>query len=302
MFVTARIRAWRSDGWRDYLALCKPRIVMLIVFTAMVGMLLSVPVSEVAWNTFFYASLGIGLAAASAATINHLVDARIDAMMARTQHRPLPQGRVDVSSTILFALLLSLLSVLILCWQVNLLTAVLTILSLVGYGFIYSMFLKRATPQNIVIGGAAGAAPPVLGWTAMTGVLDAHALLLFLIIFAWTPPHFWTLAICRKDDYANAGVPMLPVTHGNQFTRVQILLYTVVLFLVCLLPYLVYMSGLIYLAGALLLNSVFLYYAVCMQFDRSNRLAMRTFQYSIIYLLLLFACLLIDHQWRLFWV
>ena len=280
--------------WQDYLTLCKPKVVSLIVFTAVVGMFLATP-NMVPWDVLIYGTIGIGLAASSAATINHVVDYRIDSIMARTMRRPLPEGRISVVNAIIFAWLLGTISMGILAFLVNTLTAGLTALSLIGYGFIYSMFLKRATPQNIVIGGAAGAAPPVLGWTAVTGTLDPNSLLLFLIIFVWTPPHFWALAIYRRDDYAAADIPMLPVTHGVEFTRLQILLYTILLFVVTLLPYLVGMSGLFYLVGAVLLGAGFLYYAILMRFNHDDRLAMRTFSYSIIYLMLLFAFLLIDH-------
>ena len=280
--------------WQDYLTLCKPKVVSLIVFTAVVGMFLATP-NMVPWDVLIYGTIGIGLAASSAATINHVIDYRIDSIMARTMRRPLPEGKISIVNAIIFAWFLGTISMGILAFLVNTLTAALTALSLIGYGFIYSMFLKRATPQNIVIGGAAGAAPPVLGWTAVTGTLDPNSLLLFLIIFVWTPPHFWALAIYRRDDYAAADIPMLPVTHGVEFTRLQILLYTILLFVVTLLPYLVGMSGLFYLVGAVLLGAGFLYYAILMRFNHDDRLAMRTFSYSIIYLMLLFAFLLIDH-------
>ena len=281
-------------NWRDYVTLCKPKIVLLIVFTAIVGMLLATP-AAVPWEVMLFGALGIGLAASSAAAINHVVDHRIDAIMARTLNRPLPQGNVSLLNAAIFAWFLGTISMGILAFLVNPLTAGLTAVSLIGYGFIYSMFLKRATPQNIVIGGAAGAAPPVLGWSAVTGSLEPNSLLLFLIIFAWTPPHFWALAIYRRADYAAVDIPMLPVTHGPGFTRLQILLYTTVLCIVTLLPYLTYMSGLFYLAAALPLNAGFLYHAIRMQRDHSDRLALRTFSYSITYLILLFAALLIDH-------
>ena len=286
-----------SEGlvrWRDYLALCKPKIVALIVFTAVVGMFLAVP-GMVPLDALIFGTAGIGLAASSAAVINQLVDQRVDSIMMRTQQRPLPRGNLSMESAVMFALALCALSMLILVFLVNTLTAVLTLVSLVGYGFIYSMYLKRATPQNIVIGGASGAAPPVLGWTAVTGTLEPNALLLFLIIFAWTPPHFWALAIYRCEEYAKAAIPMLPVTHGVEFTRLHILLYTVILFLVSLLPFVFYMSGVMYLFGAVVLGGIFLYLAVRMQFDHSNTLAMRTFSYSIVYLMALFGFLLADH-------
>ena len=285
--------------WRGYLALCKPKIVSLIVFTAIVGMFLATP-GMVPLSALVFGTIGIGLAAASAAAINHVVDHKIDSVMARTMRRPLPKGNVSMQGAILFAFMLGALSMIILTYFVNVLTAVLTAVSLIGYGFIYSMFLKRATPQNIVIGGAAGAAPPVLGWTAVTGTLDPHALLLFLIIFAWTPPHFWALAIYRRNDYASVNIPMLPVTHGPEFTRLHILLYTIVLTIVTILPYLTYMCGPVYLIGALMLDAGFLYYAIRMQKDVSDRLAMKTFSYSIVYLMALFALLLIDHYVPLF--
>ena len=283
-----------SARWRDYLTLCKPRIVATIVFTAVVGMFLATP-DMVPWNILLFGTLGIGLAAASAAAVNHVVDQRIDSVMSRTRRRPLPRGAITPGAAILFALFLGVASMLILTFEVNLLTAMLTLVSLIGYGFVYSMFLKRATPQNIVIGGAAGAAPPVLGWTAVANHLDPHALLLFLIIFAWTPPHFWALAICRRSDYASAGVPMLPVTHGVEFTRLHILLYTVVLCVVSVFPFLTYMSGPVYLAGALALGSGFLWFAIRMQREHDDSLALRTFSYSIFYLLALFGFLLADH-------
>jgi protoheme IX farnesyltransferase len=242
-----------------------------------------------------FGTLGIGFAASSAAAINHLLDARIDIQMSRTRRRPLPQGRLSVGHAMGFAAILCALGMLILWFLVNPLTAVLTFASLIGYAVIYTVYLKRATPQNIVIGGAAGAAPPVLGWAAVTGEVHANALLLFLIIFVWTPPHFWALAIARKADYEKAGIPMLPVTHGNEFTRQFILLYTILLVLVTILPYLSGMSGLIYLAAALSLGGIFLYYAIRLKVDDSPRLPMRVFKYSINYLMLLFAALLADH-------
>jgi protoheme IX farnesyltransferase len=283
-----------APRWREYLALCKPKIVATIVFTAVVGMFLAAP-ETLPWRVMFLGALGIGLAAASAAAVNHVVDQRIDTIMSRTRRRPLPTGTVSAQSAVLFAFMLGAASMLILSFQVNVLTAVLTLVSLIGYGFIYSMYLKRATPQNIVIGGAAGAAPPVLGWTAVTNQLDPAAFLLFLIIFAWTPPHFWALAIYRRNDYANADVPMLPVTHGVEFTRLHILLYTIVLFVVTLLPFLTWVSGPVYLSGAIVLGGVFLWYAVRMQTDHSDHLALRTFNYSVFYLMALFAFLLLDH-------
>jgi len=282
------------NKWQDYLTLCKPKIVALIVFTAIVGMFLSTP-ALVPLDILIFATLGIGFAASSAAVINHVVDQKVDAVMMRTKRRPLPQGNLSMDAAIRFAALLGVISMGILTVYVNTLTAVLTLGSMVGYGFIYSMYLKRATPQNIVIGGASGAAPPVLGWTSVTGSLDPNSLLLFLIIFAWTPPHFWALAICRRHEYEKAAIPMLPVTHGVEFTRLHILLYTIVLFLVSVLPYVFYMSGEMYLFGAIVLGGGFLYLAIKMQKDHSDRLAMQTFSYSIVYLMALFAFLLADH-------
>lgn len=281
-------------GWQDYLALCKLKVVSLIVFTAIVGMFLATP-GMVPWDVLVYGTIGIGLAACSAAAINHIVDHKIDSIMARTNSRPLPKGKVSLLNAVIFAWFLGTISMGILAFLVNPLTAGLTALSLIGYGFIYSMYLKRATPQNIVIGGAAGAAPPVLGWSAVTGTLDPNSLLLFLIIFAWTPPHFWALAIYRREEYAKVNIPMLPVTHGVEFTRLHILLYTIILFIVTLLPYLVGMSGVFYLVSAVLLGGGFLYYAIRMQFDHADRLAMKTFSFSIVYLMIMFAALLIDH-------
>ena len=285
--------------WRNYYELTKPRVVALIVFTAIVGMLLASP-GFTPSPVWIYACIGIWLAAAAAAAINHLVDRHIDAVMHRTQNRPLPQGAIGVLPASLFALTLTTLSMLLLGLFVNPLTAVLTFLSLIGYAVIYTSFLKRATPQNIVIGGAAGAMPPVLGWTAVTGEVHPHALLLFLIIFIWTPPHFWALALHRQQDYAKVSIPMLPVTHGADFTRLQITLYTILLVIVTLLPYLVGMSGIIYLSAVVVLNVQFLFYVIKLQMTASDRVAIRTFAFSITYLMLLFAALLVDHFWPLF--
>jgi protoheme IX farnesyltransferase len=277
-----------------YLGLCKLKVVALIVFTAMVGMALAVP-GWPALSPFFIGSLGIGMAAASAAAINHLLDAKADEIMSRTRNRPLPKGQLTQKDVLVFAVLIGVAGLTALALWVNALTAVLTFASLIGYAIIYTAFLKRATPQNIVIGGAAGAAPPLLGWVAMTGELHINALLLFLIIFAWTPPHFWALAIHRREDYAAADVPMLPVTHGVAFTRWQILFYTIILSLVTLLPWLVGMSGLPYLMGTLILNIGFLGYAVALVLTKSDALPMPMFRYSISYLMALFAFLLLDH-------
>lgn len=287
-----------APNWRDYLELCKPRVVSLIIFTALIGMLLSTP-GLVPLDTLLIATLGIGLAAASAAALNHVADYRIDALMERTRHRPLPQGELNPRQALVFALVLGFLSMYLLIAFINVLTAALTFLSLIGYAVIYTMYLKHATPLNIVIGGAAGAAPPVLGWTAVTGTLDPHALLLFLIIFAWTPPHFWALAIYRRTEYAKANIPMLPITHGTEFTRLQVLFYTLLLVAVTLLPFATFMCGTFYLIGAMVLNVGFLYYAIRMQFDSRDELAYATFKYSIVYLTALFLVLFIDHYWPL---
>jgi protoheme IX farnesyltransferase len=277
-----------------YLELCKPRVVYLIVFTAVVGMFLAVP-GWPPWSALIAGTLGIGLAAASAAAINHLLDQRIDAVMARTRNRPLPSGQLSVQQVLTFASALGLLSMVLLITWVNALTAVLTFLSLIGYAIVYTVWLKRATPQNIVIGGAAGAAPPVLGWAAVTGAVDHNALILFLIIYVWTPPHFWALAIHRRKDYAAVDIPMLPVTHGVQFTRWHIFFYTILLVIVTTLPYLTGMSGLFYVTGVTVLNLGFLWYALRLLRDNDERLPMQTFGYSIIYLMVLFGFLLIDH-------
>ena len=278
----------------QYLALTKPRVVALIVFTAVVGMLLAVP-GVPPMREAVLGSIGIWLAAASAAAINHLIDQRIDALMARTQHRPLPTGQLRPWQVLVFAVALGSASMLLLTLWVNALTAALTFASLIGYAVIYTGFLKRATPQNIVIGGLAGAAPPALGWTAITGELHPHALLLVLIIFVWTPPHFWALAIYRREDYSRAQVPMLPVTHGVEFTRWHVLAYTILLQIVTLLPWLTGMSGLFYLGGALILGAGFLYYAIRLLNPPGERFAMDVFNYSIVYLMALFAFLLLDH-------
>jgi protoheme IX farnesyltransferase len=278
----------------DYFELTKPRVVALIVFTALVGMFLAVP-GVPPWRALVFGSLGIWLAAASAAAFNHLLDRRADALMARTAHRPLPTGHLTTTQVFAFALALGVLSMAILAGLVNVLTAVLTFASLIGYAVVYTVYLKRATPQNIVIGGAAGAAPPVLGWAAVTGEVHPYALLLFLIIFIWTPPHFWALAIFRREDYARAAVPMLPVTHGVEYTRWHVLLYTILLCVVTALPWLTGMTGPIYLGGAAVLGAGFLWYAIRLQNPPSERFAMEVFNYSVVYLMALFAFLLADH-------
>lgn len=281
-------------SWRDYYELCKPRVVFLLVFTAVIGMFLASP-GMVPLQPLIFGTLGIGLSAASAAALNQLVDQQVDSIMGRTSKRPLPTGHLSKSQALVFAIILGVLGMLILVLLVNVITAVLTFSSLIGYAVIYTMFLKRATPQNIVIGGAAGAAPPVLGWSAVTGTIDPNSLLLFLIIFAWTPPHFWALAIHKRDEYAKVDIPMLPVTHGVEFTRLHVLLYTIILCGVTLLPYVVGMSGYIYLGSAVILDGIFLGYALRLMFGKSPSVAIKTFAYSILYLSLLFAALLIDH-------
>jgi heme o synthase len=281
-------------GWRDYLELTKPKVSLLIVFTAIVGMVLASP-GWIPLTALIFGSLGIAMASGSAAAFNHILDRRIDGQMNRTRRRPLPTGHMRESHAIAFAVALGTASMLILWLGVNALTAVLTFCSLIGYAMVYTLWLKRATPQNIVIGGAAGAAPPILGWAAVTNSIDPNALVLFLIVFTWTPPHFWALAIARRDDYAKVGIPMLPVTHGIPYTRLQIVLYTILLILTTLLPFLTGMSGLIYLAAAIALNARFLYFVVALNQGRKKDLPMRTFRFSITYLMLLFAALIIDH-------
>ena len=286
-------------NWKDYLALCKLKVVAVMLLTLVVGFCLAeqgVP----SWSLLLATSVGVSLAAASAAAVNHVLDQNIDRCMARTARRPLPQGRVSPMNALIFSAVLGGLGLLILAALVNPLTAVLTLASLIGYAVIYTAVLKRATPQNIVIGGVAGAAPPLLGWTAVTGTLDAQALLLMLIIFAWTPPHFWALCIARKDDYARAGVPMLPNTHGETFTRLQILLYSVLTVIVTLLPFISGMSGLVYLIGTSLINWRFMGWAVRLNTSRQPGDPMKMFRYSIVYIMWLFAILLVDHYWRLF--
>ena len=281
--------------WRDYLELCKPRVVALMLLTALVGMFLSSPAGGLALTKILFSLLGIGCCAGSAAAVNHLVDKRIDALMARTRNRPVARERISVWHALVFAFLLGILGLGLLVTFVNGLTAVLTFATLIGYAVIYTGYLKRATPQNIVIGGLAGAAPPLLGWTAVTNHLDPQALLLVLIIFTWTPPHFWALAIYRYDDYKNAKIPMLPVTHGIDFTKLQVLLYTVLLAIVTLLPFVVGMSRWIYLVGVLFLNARFIYWGIRLYRSQQLIVAMQTFRFSISYLMLLFFLLLIDH-------
>lgn len=280
--------------WPDFLELTKPRVVALMLITAVIGMCMAVP-GFVPWQPLVLGNIGIAFCAGAAAAINHVVDERIDQKMSRTTNRPVAQGRVSQSEAIVFAALLAILGAALLAVTVNVLTAVLTVASLVGYAFIYTMFLKRATPQNIVIGGLAGAAPPLLGWTAVTGEIHAHGLLLVLIIFAWTPPHFWALAIHRKEEYAAVGIPMLPVTHGNRFTALHILLYTILMFLITLLPYITLLSGWIYAVAATLLGLRFLYWSIQILREKNPDAPMATFKFSITYLMVLFIAMLADH-------
>ncbi len=280
--------------WEDYLELTKPRVVALMIITALIGNCMAVP-GWVPWEPLVLGNLGIALCAGAAAAINHVVDERIDQQMDRTQGRPVAQGRITQTKAIAFAAILSLLGIGILVIWVNTITAVLSVASLIGYAFIYTMFLKRATPQNIVIGGLAGAAPPLLGWTAVTGEIHGHALLLVLIIFAWTPPHFWALAIHRREEYARVGIPMLPVTHGVGFTALHILLYTILMVLITVLPFVTGMSDWLYLASALILGAIFLYWSIEIIRDKNRQAPMETFKYSITYLCVLFIAMLADH-------
>ena len=284
----------RQALWRDYLELTKPRVVVMMLLTSLVGMFLATR-AGVPWTILVFGNLGIGLCAGGAAAVNHVVDRRIDAVMARTHKRPLAEGRVSPLAALSFALLLSVSGLALLLVFTNALAAWLTLASLLGYAIIYTGFLKRATPQNIVIGGLAGAAPPLLGWVAVTGQVTAEPLLLALIIFGWTPPHFWALAIHRKEEYAKAQIPMLPVTHGEHYTKVHILLYTFALLAVSLLPFVIHMSGLLYLACALGLGARFLHWAWVLYRGAAPHAAINTFKYSIYYLFLLFIALLVDH-------
>jgi len=279
---------------KSYYHLCKPNVVYMMLICAFVGMLLAEQYVS-SYLYLFVSLLGIALCAASAAAINQVIDRKTDASMTRTDQRPIPQGELSPMHASVFALIIGILGSMILYFFVNTLTMVLTITSLIGYAFIYTVYLKRATPQNIVIGGLAGAAPPLLGWSSITNTIDPYALLLVLIIFVWTPPHFWALAIYRKDEYAKESIPMLPVTHGVEFTKLQIVLYTIILFIVSILPYVVLMSGIIYLVSALILSSIFMYYAVKLFVSEDNEIAMKTFQFSIYYIFLIFLALLVDH-------
>lgn len=280
--------------FKDFYTLTKPNVVALMIVTSVIGMFMAVD-GWVPWQPLVLGNLGIALCAGAAAAVNHVIDHRIDTKMARTANRPVATGVVSSTQAVIFAAALGTIGMAILLLWVNALTAWLTLASLVGYAFIYTMFLKRATPQNIVIGGLAGAAPPLLGWTAVTGEVHGHGLLLALIIFAWTPPHFWALAIHRKEEYALVDIPMLPVTHGDAFTRLHILLYTIVMFIITVLPFVTRLSGPIYLAGAIILGLVFLYWALAMMFHWREDAPIQTFKYSILYLLLLFVVMLVDH-------
>ena len=296
--MTEQIQSTRKPlPWKSYYELCKPNVVFLIVFTALAGMLLAVP-GIPPLDTMAIALIGIALGSAAGATVNHVVDHRIDALMARTMNRPVVQGDVTQKQAIIFALVMGTISMIMLVVYVNALTALLTFISMIGYAVIYTMYLKRSTPHNIVIGGAAGATPPLLGWVAITGEVNTEGLLLFLIIFVWTPPHFWALAIKRREDYARADVPMLPLTHGVEFTKEHIVLYTFMLFAVTLMPFIIKMSGLIYLAGAVALGIGFIYHAIVLYREEGDDHAMKTFSYSILYLGLLFSFLLLDHYTR----
>ena len=279
---------------KSYYQLCKPNVVYMMLICAFVGMLLAEE-SVTSYGYLFVSLLGIALCAASAAAINQVIDRKTDASMTRTDQRPLPQGELSATHASIFAISIGTIGALVLYLYVNTLTMILTLASLIGYAFIYTVYLKRATPQNIVIGGLAGAAPPLLGWSSVSNSIDPYALLLVLIIFVWTPPHFWALAIYRKDEYAKEAIPMLPVTHGVVFTKLQIVLYTIILFIVSVLPYVVLMSGEIYLFSSLILSTIFLYYSVNLYFSDDDEDAMKTFQFSIYYIFLIFLALLLDH-------
>lgn len=284
----------KRASWRDYYEMTKPRVVMMMILTAMVGMFLAVP-GMVPLDALLWGNVGIALVASAGAVVNHLIDHRIDTIMQRTLKRPIPQGRVTPTQALLFACAICLSGMAILMWLVNPLCAWLTLASFVGYAIIYTGWLKRATPQNIVIGGLSGAMPPLLGWTAVTGTVEPGGLLLVLIIFAWTPPHFWPLAIHRKNDYAKTNIPMLPVTHGEALTKLHTLLYTIIMLVVSVMPYLTGMSGLFYLMSALVLGAGFLYHSINLMVTKRPQAAMQTFRFSIFYLIALFIVLLIDH-------
>jgi protoheme IX farnesyltransferase len=284
----------KKASWRDYYEMCKPRVVMMMILTSLVGMFLAVP-GMVPLDILLWGNLGIALVASSGAVINHLIDHQVDTIMQRTIKRPIPQGRVSPTQALMFALAICIMGMTILIFLVNPLCAWLTLASFVGYAIIYTGFLKRATPQNIVIGGLSGAMPPLLGWSAVSGTVDPNGLLLVLIIFAWTPPHFWPLAIHRKSDYAKTDIPMLPVTHGDPLTKLHTLFYTIIMCLVTVLPYLTGMSGVFYLTSAALLGGGFLYHSLLLMYTDRPRVALTTFRYSIFYLIALFIALLIDH-------
>ena len=291
---------WGRAGFKDYLEICKPKVVALMLLTSVIGMYLATP-GWVPVDILLLGNMGIGLCAGSAAAINHVVDRHIDTLMARTQRRPVATGRVLPGNALVFALVTGVAGMAILMLGVNALTAWLTLGSLLGYAVVYTMFLKRLTPQNIVIGGLAGAAPPLLGWTAVTGHFGGHGLLLVLIIFAWTPPHFWALAIHRKKEYGKASIPMLPVTHGERYTKIHILLYTIILVVVSLMPWLVRMSGVVYLGAALILGARFLFWSWVLLKNSRPHAAIKTFRFSITYLMLLFVALLVDHYLPIAW-
>jgi len=279
---------------KDYLEMCKPKVVAMMLLTSVIGMFLAVP-GMVPFEVLLFGNLGIALAAGSAAAVNHIIDRQIDLVMARTQKRPVAQGRVKLPQAIAFAAVIGVSGIAMLALLVNALTAWLTLASLIGYAFVYSGFLKRATPQNITIGGLSGAVPPLLGWTSVTGTLDPNALLLVLIIFAWTPPHFWALAIHRQEEYAKVKIPMLPVTHGERFTVLHIMLYTLIMIAVSLLPFVMGMSGLLYLVSAIVLGLGFLYWAIILVLGTNPQAPLKTFRYSITYLMALFVAMLVDH-------
>ena len=283
-----------SLTWRDYYELTKPKVVLLMLLTSVIGMFMAAD-GMVSFDVLFWGNLGIALCAGSAAAVNHLVDQRIDSVMSRTQNRPVAAGKMPAKNAAIFAVVMGVFGMAVLIGFINQLTAWLTLASLLGYAVVYTLWLKRATPQNIVIGGLAGAAPPLLGWTAVTNSVDGHGLLLMLIIFAWTPPHFWALAIHRKEEYAKVDIPMLPVTHGDKYTRLHILLYTIIMFVVTLLPFATRMSGWLYLLGAVILGAGFLYWAIVLVRAKNENAPMETFKYSIIYLMALFLIMLLDH-------
>lgn len=290
----------QSASWRDYFDLCKPKVVALLLLTSIVGVVLASPPYEISLFILIMSSLGIGLAAAAGAAINQIVERENDARMARTEGRPLPQGKVTQQNAFIFAVMLAAASVFILTAWINVLTAVLTFASMIGYAVVYTMYLKKATPQNIVIGGLAGATPPLLGWTSVTNSIDPHGLLLVLIIYTWTPPHFWALAIHRRDDYARVNLPMLPVTHGVEFTKFSIFAYTILMILATVFPYLIRMFGLIYLVSALVLGAYFLYMVLHLMFAEKEKTAIKTFVYSINYLMLLFIAMVVDHYFPIY--